>query len=254
MDETRSRIKTRTKHFLEVVWSHCAAALQKLRPQPAIWSVITLILASGTFAFTRDPSPAILLATAILIAWYSWETFLLRTEMRRQNDSREMPIIDLYLQEQKQGQPSGWFVVKNISAEPAYNVAVEPIDLDSLSYRFHFGHANSILEPHGGEHALQMVTLIPHGITAYTIENFKSHFTAASFSRFEEVKEKFAIFLIHYKNLSGKQFHTVFKFTTKSPVTSEFTIEFITSGTGALAKETAMALAAQQPKQPSVYR
>jgi len=197
---------------------------------------------------------AILAGTAVLIAWYSYETFYLRKEMKRQQDLAETPIVNLYLRGKKEIPNSEYFTLRNVSSITAYNITIDSIKIKNFKYTFYFDQPNIVLEPNGDEKPLKMNTRENQNMTMHDMVYFKSHFSIGlSGLADDEMKDRFATFLIHLTNLSGKQFYSIFKFYSKTRVTKEFTIEHIKTGEGLISISEADKISESVEKRKSIY-
>ena len=86
-------------------------------------------------------SDIILLATLIVIAWYSWETHQLKKETRRANFLNQEPIPTLSYSKTR------GFFIKNDGKGMAYNVKICPIVLGGTTFSFYFSEPGQSLSP-----------------------------------------------------------------------------------------------------------
>lgn len=188
----------------------------------------------------------IILGITALIIWkYTKAT-------RESNEIRIRPVLNLYLRKENQiiG-VSERFTLRNIGNGTAYNILIEYADNLDTEYLFKFflDQPNIILEPHKDEKILRFIPLLKNGgISSFGIETFKKYFSPDTLENLEKYKVLFAIFLVHYQNINGKTFYSVFKFYTKHPATNEFIIEFIDSSEGRYTLQNARKICSAREK------
>lgn len=187
-----------------------------------LWSVVAILLAVIVWRVSKDVQSAILAGTAVLIGWYSWETFRLRQEMARQSDLQEMPILNLYF--------GGLNLdLKNVSHVSAYDIRIDPIRYAEYSLVFSIRGQNPILEPGGefkqiaawtqaADEKTIFSTLVPLGdyLRQATLEKGED--------RFDEV---FVDLHVHYKNMRGQKFSGHYRISMPNPYSDDMRISLI---------------------------
>lgn len=186
------------------------------------WGTLALLFSLATWCISKNLQSAILMGTAVLIAWYSWETFRLRQEMSRQNDLQEMPILNLYL--------SGfYFQLKNVSKISAFNVYIEPIKFLENEIIFNMKKENSIIEPDGEfSHIETRINLGPTKTRFNDLKPLLEYLRSESLDKDGNIiKEAFVDLFIQYKNMRGQKFVGHYRIGMSSPYLGNLEISLV---------------------------
>lgn len=179
-----------------------------------------------------DWETAILLGTGLIVAWTTYETYLLRLESQKGTEHTQTPSLTLHLTDGMN--PS--LHIKNDSDVIAYDINFTPFQLDGVTDITDYSH---LLYVDGGDHYLEPRSKSTLKLVSrrnapgasrhwFDLRNIINAMTAS---------EANLILLMHFKNAVGQKYHLIYKLYMQNITTPS--LQFIEAGKGKVSYEEA---------------
>lgn len=185
---------------------------------------LIFILVGFWFKFL-DFASSIQIAIFAALLWYSFETRDLKISSELNNELEQKPIVDLFFRT-KTDSHEEYFRLRNSGKGVAYNIKVEPINIDEKTFNFYFNDPNAILAPLKDEQTIHIDARNGKGhLGSRQLDFFKNTVSPQKVFSKDDLKE--VIFLISYENAVKQKFCRIFRFYCTTPATNDFLIEFL---------------------------
>jgi hypothetical protein len=210
------------------------------KPWVALGIATVIALAASTifyFVAGNDFGSSVLVGTAVLIAWYSLETNLLRRATEATIEIQQTPFLALNVHEDNSRMH---LTVENIGAAIARHIRFTPFTLGDTSYMLHLDDANDFLYPaKPGQGRVQLDLIVQRDTGARLME-----------SRYEDLYRHVStsgpvLLTVHYRNPVGGIFHSVYRFSARLSVVFTPMLEFVAAGAGDINRAQAEQLASE---------
>jgi hypothetical protein len=221
-----------------------------LRPIYILPTIIFLTVLWGVKS-CGDWNTAILFGTALVIVWYTYETYLLRLENQKSTEFGQTPTLILRVDDS--ANPT--IQIKNDSDVIAYDLEFTPftvgknsgMDVADFVNSFYIDNGNQYIEPRTTP-ALKIISL-------RKTDGDRRDIQFSQILHLMTIDEKKLVLLIHYKNSVGQKFYLVYKLYTLVLGLSQPALQFIETGKGEISFERACELTKQnEPQLNAQYR
>lgn len=212
--------------------------------KPVIWVILAIGLSLVFFCNTKDAGTAVLLGTAVLVVWYSYETFQLRQTTQKTLDIEQTPVLALQMR------PSQFLAgvldlcVKNIGHQNAYDMTFHPFSVGELNCVFYFDDPHNYIEPAvPGSNADRLMWVVHNNDGAsYPTEGLRLLYDAMQNNRAT------AVLLFHYSDAIGQRYHGIYTLSSKVSLHFEAFLQYIATGKGEITFAQAEKIIKNVPK------
>lgn len=222
-------------------------------PTTLLISWLFLDIGKGDGKLIESVNSIVVLWTFIALVYYAISTEQTKNQIASQNEFLRRPLINLY--PGKDGQGARFFKLRNVSSVTAYNITIEPINLENVLHQFYLDPSQKILEGGGDTKALKLFSSDKRSFIAQSTDDFLLVLTKVNPPPPHQGLEqrRSVVFSINFRNLAGNRYHAIFKVYPVLHHTNEMVVDFIASGTGEVSYGNALRVAEERPIQESVY-
>jgi len=181
--------------------------------------IVFLAIAFVTFIwgwYSTETNPwntAFVLGTGLVLLYYTYETYRLRTEAQKTNELNQTPSILLMISVHV----SSTLFIKNVNKNNiAYNVSIESIWLDKeTEYRLELATVNNFLEPE----SVYQINITKYKYEPGSITREESSSNLGQLVLVSTFLKKDFIILVKYTNVLGQKYYVInrLKISAKKP-------------------------------------
>ena len=172
---------------------------------PLIFVILYLLITLGAYFISPEILKAQTLAiifTGVVIIFYTWETYKLRSETQRQTELQNLPFVTLKTDHRG-------IILQNIGKGPAINIHIDNFYHDpEIEYKFEFSNLDMLKE--GEEKIILGENYVSNHITRKTIFGDEGSFNPNSIDKEREVK-------INFQSIDMVSYSIVQKIIPKKP-------------------------------------